>query len=69
MKKFIITAFFPEVKPAHAAWQTATVTASNVAVATSRALWELRERPGVAGKHVSEIRLTIKETDVASSEQ
>jgi len=61
MKSFIVTAFFPEVKPAHAAWQTVVATASDITVATARGMREIRSRPGVAGKRVSEVRLTIKE--------
>jgi hypothetical protein len=68
MKSFVITAFFPEVKPAHAAWQTVTTTASDINVATARGMRALRSRPGVAGKKVSEVRLTIKETGVAAVE-
>lgn len=68
MKSFTVTAFFPEVKPAHCAWQTVTVSAGDFAVAAVRALHEIRSRPGVAGKRISEVRLTIKEVDVAASE-
>jgi len=67
LKSFTVTAFFPEVKPAHCAWQTGTVKASDLGVAAVRAIHELRSRPGVAGKHISEVRLTIKEA-VAVSE-
>jgi hypothetical protein len=69
MKLFTVTAFFPEVKPAHCAWQTITIEASDIAPVATRALRELRARPGVSGKHVSEVRLTIKEAGVALKEQ
>lgn len=69
MKSFIVTAFFPAVKPAHAAWQTVTVSAGNFAVAASRALHKIRARPGISGKRVSKVSLTIQESDVASSER
>jgi hypothetical protein len=69
MKSFTVAAFFPEVKPAHCAWQTVTVNASDFGVALKLAMQELRSRPGVAGKHVSEARLTIKAADVATKEQ
>lgn len=68
MKSFTVTAFFPEVKPAHAAWQTVVATGSDINVAVSRGMRELRSRPGVAGKRVSEVRLTVKETGVAAVE-
>lgn len=66
MKSFIVTAFFPEVKPAHCAWQTITVPASDLGVAARLAIHQVRSRPGVAGKHISEVRLTIKEAVAAS---
>lgn len=69
MKSFTVTAFFPEVKPAHRVWQTVAVSAGDFAAAAVRALHEIRSRSGVAGKRVSEVRLTIKETAIASSEQ
>lgn len=62
MKSFIVTAYFPEVKPAHAAWQTVTVTASDFTVAATRGLQKIHALPGVAGKHITEVRLTIKES-------
>lgn len=68
MKSFTVTAFFPEVRPAHCAWQTGTVKASDLAVAARLGVQELRSRPGVSGKHVSEIQLTIREARVASPE-
>jgi hypothetical protein len=69
MKSFIITAFFPEVKPAHEAWQTVVTTASDINVATARGIRALRSRPGVAGKHVSEVQLTIKEAGIPKVNQ
>lgn len=63
MKSFTVTAFFPEVKPAHCAWQTVTVLAGDIAAATNRAVRELRASPGVAGKHVSVIKFTICEIE------
>lgn len=62
MKSFIVTAYFPEVKPAHAAWQTITVTAFDFTVAATRALQKMRLLPGVAGKHITEVRITIKQS-------
>jgi hypothetical protein len=62
MKVFTVTAFFPEVKPAHSAWQTVTVPAGDLAVAATRALHAIRRRPGVAGKRISVVQLTIRDS-------
>ena len=59
MKAFSVTAFFPEVK-AHLAWQTVTVHAGNFEVAASRGLKQIRKRPGIAQKRITEVRVTIK---------
>jgi hypothetical protein len=67
MKSFTIVAFFAEVKPAHEAYQTATVAAGDFTVAATRALHEIRSRPGIAGKRIREVRLTIKESAIVSS--
>jgi hypothetical protein len=63
MRSFSISAFFPEVKPAHAAFQSCVSKASEMDIAVSRGLSELRARPGVNGKRISEVRLTIKEIE------
>lgn len=62
MKSFSVTAFFPEVK-AHLAWQTVTVHAGSFDEAAARALKVLRARAGIAGKHITEVRVTIKASD------
>jgi hypothetical protein len=62
MKSFSVTAFFPEVK-AHLAWQTVTVHAGSFDVAASRGLKQIRARPGIAGKRITEVRITIKTSD------
>ena len=62
MKSFSVTAFFPEVK-AHLAWQTVTVHAGSFDVAASRGLKQVRARPGIAGKRITEVRVTIKQSD------
>lgn len=61
MKSFSVSAFFPEVKPAHVAWQSITIEGGTIVEAALRGLSRLRERPGIKGKHVTEVRLTIKE--------
>jgi len=63
MRSFSISAYFPEVKPAHAAFQSCISKASEMDVAASRGLAELRARPNVKGKRISEVRLTIKEIE------
>jgi hypothetical protein len=67
MKSFSVTGFFPEVK-AHLAWQTVTVHAGSFDVAAGRGLKALRTRPGIAGKRITEVRVTIKmsETELNS---
>lgn len=62
MKSFSVSAFFPEVK-AHLAFQSCIAKANDMNVAVSRAVLEIRERPGIKGKRISEVRLTVKELD------
>jgi hypothetical protein len=62
MKSFSVTAFFPEVK-AHLAWQTVTIHAGSFDVAASRGLKQIRARPGIAGKRITEVRVTVKQSD------
>jgi hypothetical protein len=59
MKSFTVTAFFPEAK-AHLAYQSITINAGDLNVAVARGISRLRSRPGIAGKHITEVRLTIK---------
>ena len=59
MKSFSVSAFFPEVK-AHLAYQSCVARAAEMSTAVSRGLDELRARPGVAGKRITEVRLTVK---------
>lgn len=65
MKSFTVAVFFPEAK-AHVAYQGITIPASDFGVAARLAIRELRRRPGIAGKHITEVRLTIKEVPIAS---
>lgn len=62
MKSFTVTAFFPEVK-AHLAFQSATVKACDFSTAAARAFNEIHARPGIAGKRITEVRLTVKQVD------
>jgi hypothetical protein len=63
IKSFVISAFFPEVKPAHEAFQSCTVKASEMNTAASRGVREIRNRKALKGKRISEMRLTVKELD------
>jgi hypothetical protein len=65
MKKFTIAAFFPEVKPAHVAWQTVTVSAVRIDIAAHLGICEIRRRRELFGKHITEIRLTVTEVGMA----
>lgn len=67
MKRFSITAFFPELKPAHAAFQDCNFDASNMGQAAHRALLDIRARPALKGKRITEVRLTVKQIDVRAS--
>jgi hypothetical protein len=69
VRSFSVSAFFPEVKPAHAAFQSCVAKAAEMDTAVARGLADLRARPGVKGKRIREVRLTVKELDVAPSEQ
>ena len=72
MKSFSISAYFPEVKPAHAAFQHCVGKASEMDTAVARGLRELRDRPGIKGKRITEVNIKVKEinreADVASQE-
>jgi hypothetical protein len=61
MKLFSISAFFPEVRPAHAAFQSATAEASEMSIAAARGIDEIRQRPGLKGRHITEVKIMIKE--------
>jgi hypothetical protein len=62
VKSFSVTAFFPEVK-AHLAWQSVTIHAGSFDVAASRGLKQIRARPGIAGKRITEVRVTVKQSE------
>ena len=69
MKSFSISAYFREVKPAHAAFQHCVATGDEMRTAVCRGLRELRERPGIKGKRITEVDLKVKEISVAIQEQ
>ena len=61
MRSFSIDAFYPEVKPAHLAFQSCVAKADDMRTAVARGIGVLRSRPGVKGKRIREVRLTVKE--------
>jgi hypothetical protein len=67
MKLFSISAFFPEVRPAHRAFESCTAKASTISAALSRGMKEIRQRPALKGKRIKEVRITVKELDRAAS--
>lgn len=60
VKEYSVSAFFPEVKPAHLADQACRVQANNICLAAKRALHELRKRDGIKGKRITTVKLTIR---------
>jgi len=54
-----ITAFFPEVKPAHVATQSCCIEACSIATAAHRGLEAIYDREPIRRKHISIVKLTI----------
>ena len=65
MKFFSVYAFFPEIRPAHRAWESCTVKASTLSAAVSRGLRTIR--PRLKGKRITEARITVKMFDGTQS--
>ncbi len=59
MRIWSVSAFFPEVKPAHEATQSCTVTASSMAIAANFGLKEFFEREAIKHKHITIVKLSI----------
>ena len=59
MRQWNVSAFFPELRPAHMAYQHCVVVAGTIAVAARRGLIELLNIDGVKGKHIAIAKLTI----------
>lgn len=59
MRTWSVSAFFPEVRPAHEAQQSCSVEACDIPEAARRALDELLGREYIKGKHISVVRLAI----------
>lgn len=70
MKSFAVEAYFPEIKPAHCAFQSVVVRVSGMSVAARVAIEEIRRRPEMHGKRITVAKLTISEVrGVTSREQ
>lgn len=61
MKDYSIEAYFPQVKPAHAADQSCTIRATGIGVALARAWRELKKRPELKGKRIKTVKFTLTE--------
>lgn len=59
MRNWSVSAFFPEVKPAHIAQLSTTVAATSIRVAAHRGLARILDLEAMKGKHVSIVKLTI----------
>jgi hypothetical protein len=59
VRNWNVSAFFPEVKPAHEAQQSCTVSACRLTTAAQRGLEDLLSRAALKGKHISTARVTI----------
>ena len=61
MRAWSVSAFFPEVKPAHEAMQSCTVNAGKIHVAMHRGLRQILGRDAIKRKHISIMKLSIVE--------
>ena len=59
MKEYSVSAFFTEVKPAHAAIQVVRVRAASLPTALFCALTEITAREAIKGKQITEVRLDV----------
>lgn len=60
MNIFSVSAFFPEVKPAHASEQTCTIEACRMTTAAQRGLEKLLQRDGIKGKKITTVRINMR---------
>jgi hypothetical protein len=54
-----VSAFFPEVKPAHLANQGCSIEACRLTTAAYRGLEEIFNRDGIKGKHITIAKVTV----------
>jgi hypothetical protein len=60
MKDWSITAYFPEVRPAHLAEQACVVRASSLGTAARVGLDVIRDRDEMRGKRITTARITVR---------
>lgn len=60
MKDWSVSAFFPELRPAHLAQQEVKVRASSIGTAARVGVDVIRDRDGIKGKQITTARLTIR---------
>lgn len=60
MKTYFVDAFFSEL-PSGRAEQSCSLEACSMGTAARRGLFILRQRPGIRGKRIKVVRLTIRE--------
>ena len=58
-KSYSVSAFFPEVVPAHAAEQVCRIEASNLGLAAKRGIEQMRKREVLKGKRLTAVKLTV----------
>lgn len=59
MRTWSVSAFFPEVRPAHQAQQSCFVDACDIPAAARRALDQILGLEAVRGRHISVVKVTI----------
>ena len=60
LKDWSVTAYFPEVRPAHLADQRVTVRASSLGTAARAGIDVIRERQELRGKKITTARITVR---------
>lgn len=63
MKDWSVSAFFPELRPAHLAEQKVKVRASSLRAACSFGLDRIRERDGMKGKKITTAQIWVRLID------
>jgi hypothetical protein len=59
MRKWSVSAFFPEVKPEHAATQSCSAEASTIPRAIAIAMIEILQRDAIKGRHIAAIQISV----------
>jgi hypothetical protein len=63
MNDYSVSAFMPEVKPAHVSEQSCVVRASSLGTAARLGFQTIRERDELRGKRITTVALTIRLID------